>query len=248
MAAKPDIIYELIAYASSTTTPAAQTYIFNAERKLYKSYGSWRPLRLPRLPSQSFAFARSISIRLWLFHAEIVYVPDVLVPFINESMYFIWWRRWKRFLEICYLWWNKFVLLVCLCSHSKWWQRIYLAFSVCACVCARVCVCELCYFPCSGCFFTTIHNGIAFLSFALNSCAFDSVFGSQNINKTFSTFCRLNGSAFIFIFVYRFGSLAVQHSFEARSRKSIQIVGKMRLKPKHNENRERKKSENGRHK
>lgn len=38
--------------------------------------------------------------------------------------------------------------------------------------------------------------------------SFDSVFGSQNINKTFSTVARLNGSAFIFIFVYRFRSLA----------------------------------------
>lgn len=49
--------------------------------------------------------------------------------------------------------------------------------------------------------------------------------------------CRLNGSAFIFIFVYRFGSLAVcctiHFATGARTKKSIQIVGKMRLKPKH---------------
>lgn len=47
--------------------------------------------------------------------------------FTAISMYFIWWRRWKRFLEICYLWWNKFVLLVCLCSHSKWWLGLWCA-------------------------------------------------------------------------------------------------------------------------
>lgn len=154
-------------------------------------------------------------------HAEIVYVPCLmpLVPFINESMYFIWWRRWKRFLEICYLWWNKFVLLVCLCSHSKWWNS--------GCVCVRA------IFRMLRVLFSLATMASLSLVRSLNSCAFDSVFGSQNINKTFSTFCRLNGSAFIFIFVYRFGSLAMQHPSESRTKKSIQIVGEMRLKPKH---------------
>lgn len=74
--------------------------------------------------------------------------------FTAISMYFIWWRRWKRFLEICYLWWNKFVLLVCLCSHSKWWLGLWCAvlfpiFSVycilggCRCRCHGCCCCYI---------------------------------------------------------------------------------------------------------
>lgn len=140
-------------------------------------------------------------------------------------MYFIWWRRWKRFLEICYLWWNKFVLLVCLCSHSKWWLSLWCAvllpFSVFERLLILYTVAEaasivisvvvvvvrfLCaHFAFSPALFCTVASFRCVHSFARS---FDSVFGSQNINKTFSTVARLNGSAFIFIFVYRFGSLA----------------------------------------
>lgn len=166
MEAKPDIIYELIAYANSTTTPLAQTYIFNA-RELYKSYGSCCYLAF-----HSSSFDLSCTITIWPFPCgNRVYVPDGLVPFINESMYFIWWRRWKRFLEICYLWWNKFVLLVCLCSHSKWWQGIHLLVCVFVCICE--CVCAI--FRIRGAFSTIASHSLLSFWFcsALNSFAFD---------------------------------------------------------------------------
>lgn len=96
-------------------------------------------------------------------------------------MYFIWWRRWKRFLEICYLWWNKFVLLVCFASHSI---RIRM--------CANVLVgtrmapsFSMVVAPHSQRADTSIYWAWAFFS------------GSQNINKIFSTFCQLDGSAFL---------------------------------------------------
>lgn len=129
--------------------------------------------------------------------------------FTAISMYFIWWRRWKRFLEICYLWWNKFVLLVCLCSHSKWWLGLWCAvlfpFSVYFWVAAALplpmlLLLLLLPFCCTLlAFLPTLLLFHAPASFIL-----DSVFGSQNINKTFSTVAQLNGSAFIFVFVYRF--------------------------------------------
>lgn len=121
--------------------------------------------------------------------------------FAAISMYFIWWRRWKRFLEICYLWWNKFVLLVCLCSHSKWWLGLWCAvlfpFSV-FWVAAIAAVTAAAAAAIAVLLFVVSLFAVVYFFSMCPPHSFDSVFGSQKINKTFSTVAQLNWQCFYF--------------------------------------------------
>lgn len=148
-------------------------------------------------------------------------------------MYFIWWRRWKRFLEICYLWWNKFVLLVCFASHLAciiYSTDTRYTTAMCA-IWLRKCAISsswvLYLFVCggmapafSGAF---VPHAIVYIHKRLLSSRFFS--GSQNINKIFSTFansmavllfCLLFLSFHLStlflntIYLQRFGCLAMQ--------------------------------------